>query len=93
MDFAGPMYVRDIFAKGGEMKKVYIGLFTCATSQAVHLGLVPSLTAECFIKALARFTGRRGTPTLIVSDNGKTLKDSRVQSYCQRDGTKMEVQC
>ena len=88
MDFAGPMYVRDIFAKGGGMNKVYIGLFTCATSRAVHLGLVPSLTAESFIKALARFTGRRGTPTLIVSDNGKTFKDSRVQAYCQRDGTK-----
>lgn len=88
MDFAGPMYVRDIFAKGGGMNKVYIALFTCATSRAVHLELVPSLTAESFIKALARFKGRRGTPTLIVSDNGKTFKDSRVQAYCQRDGTK-----
>ncbi|XP_068670957.1 uncharacterized protein [Montipora foliosa] len=88
VDFAGPMYVRDIFAKGGGMNKVYIALFTCATSRAVHLELVPSLTAESFIKALARFKGRRGTPTLIVSDNGKTFKDSRVQAYCQRDGTK-----
>ncbi|XP_068684812.1 uncharacterized protein [Montipora foliosa] len=88
VDFAGPMYVRDIFAKGGGMNKVYIALFTCATSRAVHLELVPSLTAERFIKALARFKGRRGTPTLIVRDNGKTFKDSRVQAYCQRDGTK-----
>ncbi|XP_068734499.1 uncharacterized protein [Montipora capricornis] len=74
------------------MNKVYIALFTGATSRAVHLELVPSLTAESFIKALARFKGRRGTPTgtptLIVSDNGKTFKDSRVQAYCQRDGTK-----
>ncbi|XP_068708261.1 uncharacterized protein [Montipora foliosa] len=87
VDFAGPMYVRDIFAKGGGMNKVYIALFTCATSRAVHLELVPSLTAESFIKALARLKGRRGTPTLIVSDNGKTFKDTRVQAYCQRDGT------
>ena len=87
MDFAGPMYVRDIFAKRGGMNKVYIALFTCATSRAVHLELVPSMTAETFIKALTRFKGRRGTPTLIVSDNGKTFKDSRVQAYCQRDGT------
>ena len=36
VDFAGPMYVRDIFAKGGGMNKVYIALFTCATSRAVH---------------------------------------------------------
>ena len=78
MDFAGAMYVRDIFAKRGGMNKVYIALFT---------ELVQSMTAESFIKALTRFKGRRGTPTLIVSDNGKTFKDSRVQAYCQRDGT------
>ena len=35
------------------MNKVYIALFTCATSRAVHLELVPSLTAEGFVKALA----------------------------------------
>ena len=68
--------------------KVYIELFTCATSRAVHLELVPSLSAERFIRALTQFKGRRGIPTLIVSDNGKTFKDSRVQAYCQRDGTK-----
>ena len=61
------------------MNKVYIALFTCATSQAVHLELVPSLRAESLVKALARFKGRRGTPTLIASDNGKTFKNSRVQ--------------
>ena len=88
VDFAGPMFVRDVFCKKGEMNKVYIDLFTCATSRAVHLELVPSLNAESFIRALTRFKGRRGTPTLIVSDNGKTFKDSRVQAYCQRDGTK-----
>ena len=50
VDFAGHMYVRDIFAKVGGMNKVYIALFTCATSRAVHLELVPSLTAESFVK-------------------------------------------
>ena len=83
VDFAGPMYVRDIFAKGGGMNKVYIALFTCATSatsRAVHLELAPSLTAEILIKALARFKERRGTPTLNLSDNGKPFTDSRVQA-------------
>ena len=88
VDFAGPVFVRDIIAKGGGIDKVYIALFTCAASRAVHLELVPSLKVESFVKALARFKGRRGTLTLIVSDNGKTFNDSRVQAYCQRDGTK-----
>ena len=52
MDFACPMYVRDIFAKGGGMNKVYIALFTCTTSRAVHLELVPSVTAESLSRPL-----------------------------------------
>ncbi|XP_066026285.1 uncharacterized protein [Pocillopora verrucosa] len=87
VDFAGPIYVKDVFAKKGDMNKVYIALFTCAATRAVHIELVPSLSAESFIRALARFKGRRGIPVLIVSDNGKTFKDSRVQAQCQRDGT------
>ena len=70
VDFAGLLYVKDVFSKKGEMNKEYITLFTCATSRAVHLELVPNLSAE---SALIRFKGRRGTPTLIVSDNGKTF--------------------
>ena len=31
--------------------------------------LVDDLSAEAFSRALRRFTARRGTPTLIVSDN------------------------
>ena len=87
VDFAGPIYVKDVFAKNGDMNKVYIALFTCAATRAVHLELVPNLSAESFIRALARFKGRRGIPVLIVSDNGKTFKDSRVQAQCRRDGT------
>ena len=88
VDFVGPMYVKDVFSTKGEMNKTYIALFTCATTRAIHLELVPNLSAESFIRSLIRFKGRRGTPTLIVSDNGKTFKDSRVLTYCQREGIK-----
>ena len=64
VDFAGSVFVKDVFSKKGEMNKAYITLFTCATCRAVHLGLVPNLSAESFISALIRFKGRRGTPTL-----------------------------
>ena len=86
IDFAGPLYVKDAHPKKGEINKAYIALFTCAASRAVHLELVPNLSAESFVRALIRFRGRRGTPSLIISDNGKTFKDSRVQAYCQRSG-------
>ena len=64
VDFAGPMYVKDVFSKDGDMSKVYIALFACAATRAVHLELVPNLSAESYVRALVRFKGRRGTPAL-----------------------------
>lgn len=64
-----------------EMNKAYI-VFTCATTRAIYLELVPNMSAESFLSALIRF---KGSHTLIASDNGKTFKDSRVQVYCQRE--------
>ena len=55
--------------------------FTCTSTRAVHLELVPDLHATSFIRALKRFISRRGIPTLIVSDNGKTFVDYSVQKY------------
>jgi hypothetical protein len=88
VDFAGPLHVRDIYAKNTTLNKAYIALFTCTSSRAVHLELVSNLIAVCFLNALIRFKARRGTPALIVSDNGKTFKDARIQSYCQHRGIK-----
>ena len=36
--------------------------------------LVPDLKTEAFIRALRRFVGRRGIPSLVMSDNAKTYK-------------------
>ena len=35
---------------------------------------MPDLTTEAFIRALRRFVGRRGIPSLTVSDNAKKYK-------------------
>ena len=42
VDFTGALYVR---APDGE-RKVYICLFTCAVSRAIHLEIVLDLTVE-----------------------------------------------
>ena len=49
MDFTGALYVR---TTEGE-SKVYLCLFTCAVSQAIHLEIVTDLTVECFLQAFA----------------------------------------
>ena len=71
VDFAGPLYVKQ---PGGEMTKCYIALFTCCITPAVHLELVQNLLATTLVNCLKRLCARRGTPSLIISDNAKTFK-------------------
>ena len=68
LDFAGHLYLED----SGE--KVYICLFTCAVTSAVHLELVCDITTERFLLALRRMIARRGMYSIIWSDNAKTFK-------------------
>lgn len=46
VDFAGPVHVK---APTGGMKKVYIALFSCCVTRALHLELVEDLSAETFM--------------------------------------------
>ena len=72
VDFAGPLEVKNLC--GQHTFKAYICLFTCATTRAIHLELVESLSTESFIKAFRKFTARRGLPVKILSDSAKTFK-------------------
>ena len=76
VDFCGPLFVKAGTNEKGHMNKVHIALFTCCSSRAIHVDLVPDLTTEAFLRCFKRFTCRRGIPRLIVSDNAKTFKSS-----------------
>ena len=54
--------------------KAYVCLFTCASMRALHLELTRELSATVFLQAFRRFCGRRGVPSIIMSDNAKTFK-------------------
>ena len=58
-------------------KKVYIALFTCAVSRAVHLELVTDLSTDTFLHAFGRFISRRGICNVIYSDNARTFKRAK----------------
>ena len=60
-------------------KKVWVVLFTCLSSRAVHLELIDSLDTSTFKNALCRFLGIRGKGSLFRSDNGKNFVGSRNQ--------------
>ncbi|XP_064470123.1 uncharacterized protein LOC135384870 [Ornithodoros turicata] len=73
VDFAGPLYIKA--SKGYESSsKSYILLFTCATTRSIHLELVTDTTAKAFLMAFRRFISRRGTPSIIYSDNALAFK-------------------
>ncbi|XP_031355027.1 uncharacterized protein LOC116179379 [Photinus pyralis] len=75
LDFAGPLYI----INESRRQKAYIMLLTCAVVRAVHLEIVPNLTAESCINAFRRFISRRGVPDIIYSDNAKTFKRTALE--------------
>ena len=65
VDFTGAQYVRE----GETERKVYICLFICATTRAVHLEIVLDMTVESF---MLEFVRRRSVPKRMISDNAST---------------------
>ena len=84
-DYAGPLFVKTVpmEAKKG---KVYILLFTCTSTRAVHLELVKDLGAPSCILGLRRFIARRGAPKLVISDNAKTFKAEETKRFLSDRG-------
>ena len=79
VDFAGTVFVKTVFGREIQVSKVYISLFTCGRTRAIHIEFTPSLTTQAFIRCLRRFVARRGIPELIISDNAKTFKLAATQ--------------
>lgn len=75
VDFAGPLYTKEK-GSNAENSKAYVCLFTCASTRAVHLELTSRLSTEAFLMAFRQFTSRRGLPSTLISDNGKTFKSA-----------------
>ena len=70
VDYTGHLWVKN---KSGEKVKVYILIFTCFNTRAVHLDAVDSMSTAEFILAFVRFVNRYGTPSIVHSDNAKSF--------------------
>ena len=73
LDYFGPFTID--FGQG-DVCKVWICLFSCMTTRAVHLEYVTNLSAHEFIMAFRRFCNRRSIPEKIYSDNATTFKNA-----------------
>ena len=89
VDYAGLIVYKVSKKREG---KSYILLFACSLSRAIHLELLTDQTTDGFIRCLKRFIARRGRPSTIYSDNGKSfvaaakwlnalMKDEKLQDY------------
>ncbi|XP_062712382.1 uncharacterized protein LOC134289818 [Aedes albopictus] len=66
IDYFGPPFVK----VGRRFEKRWVVLFTCMTSRAIHLEVVPSLDTNICIMAIHCFMAIRGLPQCIMTDNG-----------------------
>ena len=73
LDYVGPLFVK---STSEEEREVWICLFTCCSTRAVHFEVVPNMTSEAFLRCFKRFVARRSRPSLVVSDNAKTFKSA-----------------
>ena len=70
IDYTGHVFVNDNF---GEKQKMYILIFACFQTRAIHLELLKSMNLEQFLLAFIRFCNRFGIPSVVYSDNAKTF--------------------
>ncbi len=77
VDFAGPFVLRVGHTRKPSFIKTYAVVFVCMVTKAVHLDLAASLSTTDFLATLERFVSRRGSPSVIYSDNGTNFLGAR----------------
>jgi len=70
VDYAGPLQMKELSLRKARIVKVYIAVFVCMTTKAVHLEVVSALSTDAVLLTLDRFVARRGLPKAIYSDCG-----------------------
>jgi hypothetical protein len=70
IDYLGPLQVKT----NEDPIKVWICLFSCMVTRAIHLEVVLNMTTEEFLLAFKRFVSQRGTPVEVITDNGSQFR-------------------
>lgn len=73
VDFAGPFPLKESNRRNASIGKVYLCLYVCMSTKALHLEAVSRLTTEAFLASFQRFTSRRGIPSDVYSDRGSNF--------------------
>ena len=87
VDYAGPVFVKNIY-DSQNMYKAWIFIFTCASSTAICLELVPSCDAGKCVNASRRLFSRYGVLETILSDNSTQFLSEETQCFISSYGLK-----
>ncbi|XP_034945085.1 uncharacterized protein [Chelonus insularis] len=74
VDYAGPITLKTWKGRGAKTSKGWMCIFVCFVTSALHLEIVTDYSADSFIAAFRRFTGRRGVCRTLHSDCGTTFQ-------------------
>ena len=70
VDYFGPLFMKVT----RQTQKVWVCLYTCLATRAIHLDLMNNMTTQQFLLGFRRFIVRHGKPNKIISDNAATFK-------------------
>ncbi|GFV36985.1 integrase catalytic domain-containing protein [Trichonephila clavipes] len=79
VDFCVPFYIKYKGQRKGVYNKIYVCIFICFVSKAVHLDIVTDLTSNAFIATLKRFIFRRGKCAKLYSDNATNFVGANIE--------------
>ena len=81
VDYASPVFVKNIYEDSGSMSKGWIFLFNCYSARSLCLDLVSDISSPLCIRGLRHFFARRGVPSKILSDNGTQFVAEQTQLF------------
>lgn len=76
----GPFRVSP-YRKSGTPVKIYVCLFVCLATKAIHLEAVYDLRTSNFLQSFKQFLSRRGVVSEMYSDNGTNFIGAKAEVH------------
>lgn len=79
VDYIGPFQMKNGSYKCKNSHKIWIAIFVCFSTRAIHLELCNDYSTNTFLAAFKCFTARRGLPSDLYSDQATNFKGANAE--------------
>lgn len=95
LDYAGFYMIKSGTTRNAPKTKVYVALFKCMCTGAIHLDIAADLSSNAFITTLDRFISRRGLCEEIYSDNATCFEgaDNELKAIISKNDPEVHQYC